>query len=156
MATASGLRIGDADREAQAGELREHYAHGRLTLDEFNERLDATFAARTDLDLKRITADLPHTPVFARPQPAALPPADSRHDDWTYWQRGQPVLGAFASLSWLILVALILVSLFGIFGSLTPKPLLILLAIFAFSRRILRRLIRGGRPMGTRGRRWYC
>ena len=58
--TASGCRVGDADREATAASLREHYAAGRLTLDEFNERLSAAFAAKTDLDLNRITADLPH------------------------------------------------------------------------------------------------
>jgi len=156
MAAASGLRIGDADREALAGELREHYAHGRLTLDEFQERLDATFAARTDLDLKRITADLPHAPVYARSGPAALPPAGSRQDGGTHWQPRRSLFGTFASLSWLLLVVLIVASLFGIFGALTPKPLLILLAIFAFSRRILRRLIRCGRPTGTRGRRWHC
>ncbi|HUA30142.1 MAG TPA: DUF1707 domain-containing protein, partial [Streptosporangiaceae bacterium] len=41
MATGPDLRIGDAEREAAAASLREHYAQGRLTLEEFNERLDA-------------------------------------------------------------------------------------------------------------------
>lgn len=60
MASQPSLRIGDAEREAVAAELREHYAQGRLTLEEFNNRLDATFAARTQRDLTRITSDLPH------------------------------------------------------------------------------------------------
>ena len=41
MATQPSLRIGDREREAVAAELREHYAHGRLTLEEFNQRISA-------------------------------------------------------------------------------------------------------------------
>ncbi len=53
------LRIGDAERDAAATDLGEHYAAGRLTLDELNERLDAVFAAKTHGQLTRIMADLP-------------------------------------------------------------------------------------------------
>jgi len=53
------LRIGDAERDAAATDLGEHYAAGRLTLDELNERLDAVFAAKTNGQLIRIMADLP-------------------------------------------------------------------------------------------------
>ena len=53
------LRIGDAERDAAATDLGEHYAAGRLTLDELNERLDAVFSARTFGQLSRIMADLP-------------------------------------------------------------------------------------------------
>jgi Domain of unknown function (DUF1707) len=60
MASQPSLRIGDTEREAIAAELREHYAQGRLTLEEFNNRLDAVFAAKTQKDLSRITTDLPH------------------------------------------------------------------------------------------------
>jgi len=49
---------------------------------------------------------------------------------------------AFANLIWLLVAIALVVSVFGIFGVLTPKPLLILLAILTFSRRILRRIIR--------------
>jgi Domain of unknown function (DUF1707) len=41
MATRPDMRIGDADREATVASLREHYATGRLSLEEFNQRLDA-------------------------------------------------------------------------------------------------------------------
>ena len=53
------LRIGDAERDAAATDLGEHYAAGRLTLDELNERLDAVFSAKTFGQLTRIMADLP-------------------------------------------------------------------------------------------------
>jgi hypothetical protein len=53
------LRIGDAERDAAATDLGEHYAAGRLTLDELHERLDAVFSAKTLGQLTRIMADLP-------------------------------------------------------------------------------------------------
>jgi hypothetical protein len=53
------LRIGDAERDAAAADLGEHYAAGRLTLDELNERLDAIFAAKTFGQLSKVMADLP-------------------------------------------------------------------------------------------------
>lgn len=69
------LRIGDAERDAMMSALREHYAQGRLTLDELEERLDRTLAARTVEDLARIDADLPVLPGHPRRRtPAASAP----------------------------------------------------------------------------------
>jgi hypothetical protein len=70
MASEPSLRIGDAERDAVAAELREHYAHGRLTLEEFNERLDAAFAAKTQRDLNRLISDLPHVRSGGGPLPS--------------------------------------------------------------------------------------
>ncbi len=53
------MRVGDAEREAAATEVREHFASGRLTQDELNQRLDQTFAAKTRGDLNAVFADLP-------------------------------------------------------------------------------------------------
>ena len=53
------LRMSDADRDAAAAELAEHYAQGRLTTDEHAERLDRVWAARTPADLRPVFADLP-------------------------------------------------------------------------------------------------
>jgi hypothetical protein len=53
------LRIGDAERDAAAADLGEHYVAGRLNLDELHERLDAVLAAKTFGQLTRIMADLP-------------------------------------------------------------------------------------------------
>jgi DNA-binding transcriptional ArsR family regulator len=53
------VRIGDADRDAAAAALGEHFAQGRLTLDEFHARLGATLTATTYGELSRVTMDLP-------------------------------------------------------------------------------------------------
>ena len=53
------LRIGDAERDAAAADLGEHYAAGRLSLDELHERLDAVFSSKTFGQLTRIMSDLP-------------------------------------------------------------------------------------------------
>ncbi len=53
------LRISDADRESAVDLLGEQYALGRLTRDEFDERSDAVWSAKTQGDLAPIFADLP-------------------------------------------------------------------------------------------------
>src|ERR1700741_3227401 len=53
------LRIGDAERDAAAAELGEHYAAGRLTLDELHDRLGHVLAAQTRGQLLHVMADLP-------------------------------------------------------------------------------------------------
>jgi hypothetical protein len=47
QASAPGVRAGDADRDAAAAALGEHFAQGRLTLEELGARLDATLTATT-------------------------------------------------------------------------------------------------------------
>jgi len=53
------LRTSDADRDRVASQLRDHFADGRLTPDELDERLTATLSARTFGDLRRVLSDLP-------------------------------------------------------------------------------------------------
>ncbi|MGW8062845.1 DUF1707 SHOCT-like domain-containing protein [Streptomyces ziwulingensis] len=53
------LRASDADRERVAEVLRDALAEGRLDMTEFEERLDATYRARTYGELAPITRDLP-------------------------------------------------------------------------------------------------
>lgn len=66
------IRVSDADRDRITARLREHFAEGRLTSDELDERISATLNAKTFGDLRRVTADLPepaHVPPRAAPQP---------------------------------------------------------------------------------------
>jgi hypothetical protein len=52
-------RIGDEERHKVAELLGDHLAHGRLTQEEFEERLAAAFDARTAGELGKLLADLP-------------------------------------------------------------------------------------------------
>jgi|SRR5947209_6857973 len=76
------MRASDADRDRVATALRESYSEGRLTIDEFQERLEQAYGARTHGDLAVLTADLP-VRVTHTPPPAPTPPID-RED---YWRR---------------------------------------------------------------------
>jgi hypothetical protein len=53
------LRASDADRERVVGQLREGSAQGRLTLEEFSDRVAKAYAARTGADLAMLVRDLP-------------------------------------------------------------------------------------------------
>lgn len=68
--TGPELRIADSEREAAVSALGEHYAAGRLTKEEFDERADAAWAARTASGLWPLFDDLPRP---SSPRPAALP-----------------------------------------------------------------------------------
>jgi uncharacterized protein DUF1707 len=63
QAPAPGMRASDADRDAVAAALCEHFAHGRLTLDELTARLDATLTATTYGELSHATWNLPDRTV---------------------------------------------------------------------------------------------
>jgi Domain of unknown function (DUF1707)/Cell wall-active antibiotics response 4TMS YvqF len=53
------LRASDADRERTVELLREHAAQGRLTLEEFTDRVSAAYLARTNDELEELARDLP-------------------------------------------------------------------------------------------------
>jgi hypothetical protein len=55
------FRVSDADRARAAALLRVHFAAGRLTADEMDDRIAATLAATTLSDLRQLLADLPGT-----------------------------------------------------------------------------------------------
>jgi DUF1707 SHOCT-like domain len=59
MTSNRGTRASDQDRERTASALGRHYAAGRLTLEEFQERLDQAYAAKTLGQLGDLMADLP-------------------------------------------------------------------------------------------------
>jgi hypothetical protein len=63
MAGAEHIRISDHDRERAAAAIRDHFAAGRLDGAEFEERLQAIYAARTRGELDALGADLPALPL---------------------------------------------------------------------------------------------
>ncbi|MBK3578198.1 DUF1707 and DUF2154 domain-containing protein [Streptomyces sp. MBT65] len=71
------LRASDADRERVAEVLRDAVAEGRLDMEEFEERLEATYKARTYAELTPITRDLPAPGVAPPPVNMVKDPVDS-------------------------------------------------------------------------------
>lgn len=63
------LRLSDADRERVVGWLGTALSEGRLTLVEFEERVDAVLRARTYDEVQPYLADLPVAAAAARPAP---------------------------------------------------------------------------------------
>jgi hypothetical protein len=53
------MRVGDAERDEAARALGDHFASGRLDREEYDERLELAFAARTGNDLTALFRDLP-------------------------------------------------------------------------------------------------
>jgi hypothetical protein len=60
---APALRVSDAERERAIVELREHAVEGRLTLEEFTDRMSVAAEATTKGELEALTRDLPATPA---------------------------------------------------------------------------------------------
>jgi Domain of unknown function (DUF1707) len=80
METEQLIRASDSDREHAAEALRSQFAEGRLTLEEFNERTSAVYAARTWTDLRDLTSDLPVRLSFGQ---ASQADGASAPDDWS-------------------------------------------------------------------------
>jgi hypothetical protein len=174
MAAGNEMRVGDAEREAAASELREHYASGRLTLDELNERIDKTFAAKTRGDLNALMTDLPSR----RPGGAAgLPEAGPTGDSGPFgaggpfgpsgpfgpggggWNSGPRAAGPMRTagsvfVTMLVVAALFLVGTLGAFGIGAGRPfgIVLILAAFGLLRRLFFRRRVGGCGPRRRGR----
>jgi hypothetical protein len=70
-----GMRAASADRERAVDVLKAGFAEGRLTQDEYNERMGRAYAARTYGELTALTADLPAGAVpTVWPVPVYQPP----------------------------------------------------------------------------------
>ncbi len=116
--------MSDQERDAAAAEIREHYAAGRLTSGEFEERLQTTLSARTRGELAAVSTDLP-----------ALPPEPP--SSWQVaLQTGREAGG------WLGITALAVAG-----WALTGAGLLVLVFMLLF---IARQIQRGGRRRARR------
>ena len=108
------IRIGDAEREAAVTALGEHYAAGRLTKEEYDERAGIAWTAKTNSALWPLFADLPR-PQAGPPPRAVSPSRRSQHDHRGHW------LGAVMMPIFLVLVVLAIAK---------HLPLLVLVGIF--------------------------
>ncbi|HSI92936.1 MAG TPA: DUF1707 domain-containing protein [Jiangellaceae bacterium] len=83
------IRIGDAERDAAAAALGDHYAAGRLTKAEYDERIDQIWAARFNADLAPVFADLPRQAAgIDRPARTAPAPRNPQPVRWAAQLRG--------------------------------------------------------------------
>jgi hypothetical protein len=85
------LLVSDADRARVASQLREHYESGRLTLEEFQERLDETHSARTEAQLEQVLRQLPS------PKLPSVNPRDTR---WRSLALQYALINLIAVLIW--------------------------------------------------------
>jgi Domain of unknown function (DUF1707) len=58
------IRASDQERESVVSVLRDAFTDGRLTYDEFQDRMAAGYAAKTWTELRELTSDLPVQPVL--------------------------------------------------------------------------------------------
>ncbi len=92
------MRVSDADRERVCARLREGFAEGRLTTEEFHERTAAALAAKTEADLAPLASDLP---VPVPPAPVVRSPRRRElRRIWTAWASMAVLLNAV----WLLTV----------------------------------------------------
>jgi uncharacterized membrane protein YccC len=113
------LLVSDADRARAEGDLREHYEAGRLTLEEFQQRLDEVHAARTSSQLEYALRQLP---------PARLPTVSPRDTRWRSLALQYALVNGVAVLVWAVSGG----------GSFWPKWVL-LVTLIGFARRVSRR-----------------
>jgi hypothetical protein len=73
---ASSWLAANADRERAVDVLRAGFAEGRLTQEEFNQRVARAYASRTYGELADLTADLPVGPMPPGAMPTGATPAD--------------------------------------------------------------------------------
>jgi hypothetical protein len=131
------IRASDADRERVTARLRDHYAEGRLTSEELDERTSAALHAKTFGDLRRVMTDLPDPVLVPQAAPGLRPSGPS----WMARRRGPRFLPVAMVL---LLVALLAPGpgwvLFAFFRVVLLFCLVTGLVSFVFARRFRHRM----------------
>jgi hypothetical protein len=65
-------RVSDDEREQAVASLRDHLLAGRLTLDEFSERVELAYRAQVGRELAQVRQDLPEARAGSRRRPTRL------------------------------------------------------------------------------------
>jgi hypothetical protein len=124
-----GMRASDCDREKVAEILREAYAEGRLSLDEFDDRTTAAYAAKTWGDLRGLTNDLPAGADLGPPEPVGSAAAV-----WSQHPSAQPT-GRRVVIPFLPLAFLFLVLATSAHAAVLFVPAVIMLLVWRAARR---------------------
>ena len=86
------IRVSDADRDRVTARLRDHYAEGRLTESELDERVSAALSAKTFGDLRQLMVDLPGPAPVSPQQPPQQPRPQWGGPPWVMYRRGPRLL----------------------------------------------------------------
>jgi hypothetical protein len=125
--------VTDARRDAATAQLREHYAAGRISLDQFQDRLDEAYRAQTARELDTATDGLPHVgQVVPRGSYPGAYSFNAGHMRTALARTGRRILLAFGVLTvGGLLVLALLITAFLVHGGLLAVVVAALLAILA-------------------------
>ena len=115
------IRASDAERATVAETLGRHLSAGRLTVAEYDERLERAYAARTVGELAPLTADLPEQPGAVTTAPAPRP-APGHGGVACAGAEGGPNWRSWAATS-VIVTVIWLISMVGSSGFVYPWPI---------------------------------
>jgi hypothetical protein len=143
------IRASDADRDRAASLLREHHAAGRLTAEEFHERMEAALNAKTLGEIDDLLSDLPVIDLYRLPhesmrRPASLPhsslmPRDPGAAEPVRFSPGTLAMGAWAVVTGVLIAIWAVAAVVGV-GTWLPWWLLVAIPwIWVLIRRARRR-----------------
>ncbi|MBB4933062.1 hypothetical protein F4561_003882 [Lipingzhangella halophila] len=123
------MRASDADRDATAERLSRALQEGRLTLDEYTDRLEQAMRSVTMGDLGELTSDIPAPPA----EPAERSPAEiAEAEQAAMWRRRLEPWRGLASISFILVGIWAITSAFA--GILLPFwPLIPIGFMFIFT-----------------------
>lgn len=105
MTMSPDMRAGDEDRDRTVSLIREAFAEGRLTNDEFQERMEQAQQARTFGELAALTTDLPAVfpPPSASTSSAVAAPADESNwrKGWGSWLGVSVIVNVIWAATWI-------------------------------------------------------
>jgi hypothetical protein len=114
MAPEPEMRAGDKDRDSTISQIREAYAEGRLTNDEFEQRMTQAQESKTYGELAKLVDDLPVAPVtpppvnvaattVAAPSTVAVPEEEDRdlRKGWMAWVGVSVMVNVIWAATWI-------------------------------------------------------
>lgn len=167
------LRAGDADRDDAVSLLQEHLTLGRLTHEEFDERISKALSAKTQQELRELFSDLPgrrpgdpagssqvvsdgpgpmSPDAFGNPPPTYPPSQYPAYGPGAGFEPPRPERPWYAQW-WLLIIAIVLSGVSrGNLGPLVPMTIIWLWVIWPFLvRPRLEQQQRGQRPQQQPG-----
>ncbi|HMR50289.1 MAG TPA: DUF1707 domain-containing protein [Arachnia sp.] len=123
MSDPGSIRIGDAERDDAVDQLREHAAAGRLTSEEFSDRMGKALEARTRGELALLFTDLPAVASADAPPPS---PSMALAPYLSY----QPVRARSFWSQWWWVIVVVVIAFAAMRGSFFP---LIFIAVLGFT-----------------------